>query len=371
MGTCSQPPKAPAATKLSPSPLCQTCLALFLPLEAHPEEVRVTFRNRDTVVRNVYHKCFGTWDSAVKAGCRICCQVRDNLPADILELFAGNHATKTATPGGTIKYWADTNHHFPDWIMIYLDGDPDGKEELWRLELLPKLVNSEPRNTFELGWAEVGAVSPTWDYIGKWIQTCTSSHQRCRPLASNSPETYPTRLLDIGSQHGDSIRLIETAENSPDGAYTTLSHRWGGTDPVLTVSENIEDFKREIASPLLSKTFRDAIEVTRRLGLRYIWIDSLCIIQNDASDWAQEAASMGNVYKHALCNVAAASMEDSETEGLFLDDGRHLAPPIMVRCGDVDVEVFDPRVSGRDIDLGPLQKVCVRAWCVDQMTLIC
>jgi desulfoferrodoxin (superoxide reductase-like protein) len=100
------------------------------------------------------------------------------LSADILELFAGNHVTRIATPGGTIKYWADTNHHFPDWIILYLDGDPDGKEELWRLEFLPELVNSEPKNTFELGWAEVGAVSPTWDYIGKWIQTCTSSHRR-------------------------------------------------------------------------------------------------------------------------------------------------------------------------------------------------
>ena len=68
---------------------------------------------------------------------------------------------------------------------------------------------------------------------------------------------------------------------------------------------------------------------------------------------------MGKVYEHALCNIAAASMEDSETEGLFLDDCRHLISPIMVRCGDVDVEAFDPRVSGRDVDLGPLQKVGV------------
>lgn len=183
MSTCSEAPEelSRAATKLKPSPLCQTCLALFLPLEAHPEEVRVALSDGGIVVKNVYHECFDTWDSAVKAGCYLCCQVRDNLPVDVLEIFAGNQAT----PGGVVKYWPDTNLDFPSWISISLNRDPDGKEELWRLELAPETAESEPRNTFELGWAEVGAASPTWDYIGKWIKTCTSSHRSCRPPASN------------------------------------------------------------------------------------------------------------------------------------------------------------------------------------------
>lgn len=369
MSTCSEAPEEPAALKLRryQSPLCQVCLALFLPLEAHPEEARVTLPGGDIVVRNVYHKRFETWDSAVKAGCQICCQVRDNHPTDVLELFAGNYTA----PGVSIEYWSHSNHEFPNWILIYLDDDPRGRDELWRLELFPKLADSEPRNTFELGWAEVGAVTPTWDYIGRWIQTCTASHERCRPLASHGSESYhPTRLLDLGHDHRDGIRLIETAEEIPDGAYTTLSHRWGGTNPVLTVRENMEDFKREIALPLLSKTFRDAIQVTRRLGLRYIWIDSLCIIQNDASDWAQEAASMGRVYENAFCNLSASNNGEIETEGLFLDDKRSLTPPIIVRCGDVDVEALDPRVPRRDIDDGPLQQVRVRAGCLEQMTTI-
>lgn len=369
MSTCSEAPEQPGTTKLKPSPLCQTCLALFLPLEAHPEEVRVGFSDGGIVVRNVYHKCFETWDSAVKASCYLCCQVRDNLPVDVLEIFAGNHAT----PGGMVKYWPDTNLDFPTWISISLDHDRVGKETtLWSLELAPKTAESEPRNTFQLGWAEVGAVSPTWDYIGKWIQTCTSSHQSCRPPTSNGSKSYfPTRLLDLGNHPDDGIRLIDTAENNPNGAYTTLSHRWGGTNPVHTVRENIEDFKKDIALPLLSKTFRDAIQVTRRLGFRYIWIDSLCIIQDDADDWAQEAASMGGIYHAAILNIAAASTDDPEKEGLFLDDNRSLAPPIMVRCGGVDVEAYHPRIPKREIDQGPLQQVGVKAWCLEQMTMMC
>ena len=66
----------------------------------------------------------------------------------------------------------------------------------------------------------------------------------------------------------------------------------------------------------LPKTFRDAIIVSRRLGVRYIWIDSLCIIQKSTNDWQQEASLMNQVYTNGVCNISATAALDS-SEGLF------------------------------------------------------
>lgn len=80
---------------------------------------------------------------------------------------------------------------------------------------------------------------------------------------------------------------------------------------------------------------------------------------------------MGGIYHAAILNIAAASTDGPEKERLFLDDNRSLAPPIMVRCGGVDVEAYDPRIPKREIDQGPLQQVGVQAWCLEQMTMMC
>lgn len=61
----------------------------------------------------------------------------------------------------------------------------------------------------------------------------------------------------------------------------------------------------------LSRNFRNAIVVSRILGIRYIWIDSLCIIQDSAEDWLRESAKMGDIYKYSLITIAATNAEDS------------------------------------------------------------
>ena len=61
-----------------------------------------------------------------------------------------------------------------------------------------------------------------------------------------------------------------------------------------------------IQTTAVPKTYLDAIAVTREPGIQYLWIDSLCIVQNDDSDWQQEAAPMAAVYENALVTIAAA-----------------------------------------------------------------
>jgi hypothetical protein len=84
---------------------------------------------------------------------------------------------------------------------------------------------------------------------------------------------------------------------------------------------NLERNEASLASsvPLdeLPKTFQDAIQITKCLGIRYLWIDSLCIIQDSTQDWGKEAAAMSQVYKNAYWYIAATSASDSSVERFF------------------------------------------------------
>lgn len=106
------------------------------------------------------------------------------------------------------------------------------------------------------------------------------------------------------------------------GRYCVLSHSWGrgSVKPTCVTSQNEHQYFRGIQISELSQTFQDAIHLTRNLQLRYIWIDSLCIVQNSTEHWRQESARMGAIYQGAYLRIAAAGANDS-TEGLF---GFHL-----------------------------------------------
>lgn len=158
----------------------------------------------------------------------------------------------------------------------------------------------------------------------KWLQECASSHQSCNTSEGGST-WYPTRLLHLADPIEDKnyIRLIRTAREPPIGPYATSSHCWGNNMP-LKLTQAMES-ESNFCFPLadLPKTFQEAIEVSRQLGILYLWIDSLCIIQSgdDRQDWYREASSMDMVYTNSHCNISATDAEDS-TKGLF----RHRAP---------------------------------------------
>lgn len=97
----------------------------------------------------------------------------------------------------------------------------------------------------------------------------------------------------------------------------TLSHCWGNPPSVFKLkTTNLASLLKQI--PPLSKTFEDAIVCTRAVGARYLWIDCLCILQDDVRDWERESALMASVYHNALCNLAATASSDSNG-GFFRD----------------------------------------------------
>jgi hypothetical protein len=136
-----------------------------------------------------------------------------------------------------------------------------------------------------------------------WIGQCASSHGRCNVVP---PSGLPTRLIDVGDGQGEhSPRIYIPDPTEPAVPYITLSHAWGTGNIFRLTSTNLEALKIRIPVFELSKTFRDAIDITRRLGHRYLWIDSLCIIQEPKDDWQREAPCMATVYGNALLNLVA------------------------------------------------------------------
>src|SRR2546421_28580 len=87
------------------------------------------------------------------------------------------------------------------------------------------------------------------------------------------------------------------------GRYATLSHCWGEHLPLVTTKDNLLERQRGIYWSDLPRSFQDAIVTTAEQGLRYLWIDSLCIVQDDQCDWDEHASSMAEIYAGSHFNI--------------------------------------------------------------------
>ncbi len=161
----------------------------------------------------------------------------------------------------------------------------------------------------------------TWENAARrldgWLRCCTESHEKCREVLSPASSRMPERVLDIS---GDMLRLVE--QPYPPSPYVTLSHCWGDPKhaelPPQTTHATLASRKEFILPSDLSPLFRDAIQLCRTVGYNYLWIDSLCIVQDDTADWAAQARAMAAIYENAQFNIAATGFH-SGAESLFRD----------------------------------------------------
>lgn len=162
--------------------------------------------------------------------------------------------------------------------------------------------------------------SDTFQVALGWLSECQEDHAACqREIETHGTSRYrPTRLIDVQCEDTNTIRLDErsTATADTDGAcaagYLALSYCWGGDQAGKTLRANVEG--RTLQSFSLSeqpKSIRDAVEVTRNLVYRYVWIDSLCIIQDDDEDKQRELGQMHLVYQNAELTISAANSASS------------------------------------------------------------
>jgi hypothetical protein len=208
-----------------------------------------------------------------------------------------------------------------------------------------------------------------------WLEGCVAEHPRCR--RDGMVPVLPTRVLKVGKKGSEVSFLVKGGNRR--GEYATLSHCWGGPGrrPLRTTDATLAMRERGIRDKKLPKTFREAIRVCRELGIEYLWIDSLCIIQDQASqeDWAEEAPKMGLVYGNSVLTIFAADAADS-TEGCFRDRlGLLFWPCPIVLFGQqcyVSRYPTDREEKGGDAgDINPTPRLPLneRAWVLQEQIL--
>jgi hypothetical protein len=145
----------------------------------------------------------------------------------------------------------------------------------------------------------------TYDFIESCLDTCEKDHKdSC--TAGRYGQERPARLLEL-QDDDKTIRLVDGKK----GKYIALSHCWGSDLPSTTTMENIKDRKRGVCLDELPLLYRDAIEITSELDIKLMWIDSLCIVQNNYSDWEAESAKMADIYSGAYLTIAATAAGES------------------------------------------------------------
>lgn len=167
-----------------------------------------------------------------------------------------------------------------------------------------------------------------------WVRDCRETHDRCKESLSS---TLPTRVLDV-SLDPDFVFLRQSAKTEK-GSYIALSHVWGGMVPIRTTAKTMLPFEDGIRLEDLPQTFRDAVFMTRYLECRYLWIDSLCIIQDSREDWETEAGRMAQVYGNALVTLAAVNSANS-SGGLFSKHDANAVKHTIRRVAEDGTEVI-------------------------------
>ena len=209
------------------------------------------------------------------------------------------------------------------------------------------------------------------------INQCSGSHRACSKNTTGC--ALPTRVLDLSeniqNQQSTDIRLhISRGEKEP---YLCLSHCWGADKesmPLETTLENLTEFQHGIPWERLTRTFQDAVVFTRKLGYRYLWIDSLCIVQNDREDWMKEAGEMASIYENAVLTLAAASSSNSNgglfrssTSSIQLSESFETERICLRRFADPTFFQYQPEGKNSNTrDVSPLLR---RAWVFQERML--
>ncbi|KAI1087189.1 hypothetical protein F5B19DRAFT_476469 [Rostrohypoxylon terebratum] len=199
--------------------------------------------------------------------------------------------------------------------------------------------------------------------LKQWVEACDLTHDACHHMDS-SGIIMPTRLIEIGNP----IKLVNSVDIAPS-RYAALSHCWGpdrDSSRFCTFDDNISQLRESIDFEWLPLTFRDAITVVRALGLvDYIWIDSLCIIQDNEQDWRDEAAKMEQVFSGSYFTIAASSARSS-SEGFLSQRG--LRPCVQLSTKSMGRVYVCPNIDNfhRDVELGELNR---RGWVLQERVL--
>lgn len=209
--------------------------------------------------------------------------------------------------------------------------------------------------------------------INSWLEICKSHHMECR----KPEQPLPTRVIDVL----DNQKILSTHGES--GSYIALSYCWGKSGKNILLSrDNLRDFQtRGVNINILPKTVRDAIQITKRIGVRYLWVDALCIIQQeqDLKDFKIEALKMAEYYRNAYVTISVALAADCSKGFLGDRQSSKVAPCEVKYTPKIHYSIRTGPVSGAYIHLlkhGDLHEdnlkpepIDTRAWALQESEL--
>lgn len=311
-----------------------------------------------------HHKSAQTFQQAVDQDCYICralyVSLLGHLHVEDLQSRQNSGATTSPTIDNRAALSSLAQQSFNSEASLFLE-EPD---RTYRLEIRSKLDQVSFQHTFHLDCHQGSRSGPNRRSVHINYQTSGTGSARpnsrrqpsfwknlkpvhrwtkaCECYAPPASQPFPTRLLSLGnvkayieadhtltaSQRSPTIRLVETVAKggtSQRGTnvelsnmhYVTLSHCWGQVKSLRLLKENYEEFEKGIPVDDLPKTFQDAVYFAASLDqVGCIWIDSLCIVQDDRADWKVESVKMDRVYSNSFLNLSATASWDSHG-GLF------------------------------------------------------
>lgn len=357
--------------------LCPTCLQFLGELSACSSkgDFRESWTAIDTGSREAtssgiafkHHLDFDALAASAQT-CRLCYVLHDDLAPlaadlrrgwlalipynDPYQFRAGFNESLHRLPWSFSQMVSHAKHTFRvgrsvgPYVAPYVDGYPNG------LAVAPRLTLEH--------------VAQMYKY---WVKTCaTGSHwhsESCgeRAVAPRHDEgVLPTRVIDLGPAGSDQTPRFYVARPGEKADYVALSHCWGGAIPASTVQGNLEARRGALCVDELPRNFRDAIAVTRVLGIRYLWIDSLCIVQDSPADWAAEAGRMASLYAGATLVLSVLEAPSSDVGFLHLETERVLS-------AEVNEEYTVQKVFGRVYEYLDECPLNTRAWCMQERVL--
>jgi len=200
--------------------------------------------------------------------------------------------------------------------------------------------------------------------VKEWINCCLSEHSSCRQSRSWS---LPSRVIDVAwGEPVNKARLVVSA-NINRASYAALSYCWGDHQPERLTQANLKQKQSNIRFGELGKTIQDAIEITRELGLQYLWVDSQCIVQDSLEDWQRESANMADVYANALITIQASGASHSRV-GCFIARPESAAPAMLKFTTDDESQgyVF---VRPQEISHQKDEELAKRGWTLQESLL--
>ncbi|KAI1761084.1 HET-domain-containing protein [Hypoxylon sp. FL1150] len=181
--------------------------------------------------------------------------------------------------------------NFQGVVYIYqptVSVSDQSKLEYAHIPVLPDIKNPNSEESLE--------------YLKTCLRICAETHNSCKQDLSLPPK----RLLHIGVRGDGSVRLYETPDDFRE-SYIALSYCWGKSNVLKTESTNIQSLSQGFHLTQLPVAIQDAAHITERLGLKYLWVDALCIIQDSKLDWEEQSAKMCSIYENAYLAVIASS----------------------------------------------------------------